>query len=141
MNILQAITSTGSALQVVRAQTIQTSHSSASSRRAITSTTYSHYTNGAGNLPSSNCGGGDLLVRLINKLMWWYFLPLFKIRGRTWDLHMIDSTFIEYHLVNKFYVNEFYPKNFKLIYLMRRWWHFCEFFDVFKIYNGNIWRI
>ncbi|CAH1710399.1 unnamed protein product [Chironomus riparius] len=43
MDILQTITPTGGALQVVRAQ-IQTSHSS--SRRAITSTTYSHYTNG-----------------------------------------------------------------------------------------------
>lgn len=72
MNILQTITSTGSALQVVRAQTIQTSHSSASSRRAITSTTYSsHYTNGGttANNPPSNGSGGDLLVRLINKLM------------------------------------------------------------------------
>lgn len=77
MNILQTITSTGGALQVVRAQTIQTSHSS-SRRAAITSSTYSHYTNNNNHhmaatatptttaMNGGSSSGGDLLVRLIN---------------------------------------------------------------------------
>ncbi|KAG5674453.1 hypothetical protein PVAND_004423 [Polypedilum vanderplanki] len=62
MNILQTITSTGGALQVVRAQTIQTSHSS-SRRAAITSTTYSsQYTNGCSSTTAnSSTMNGDLL--------------------------------------------------------------------------------
>lgn len=82
MDILQTITSTGGALQVVRAQ-IQTSHSS--SRRAITSTTYSHYTNGtstaavASDVNSSM--SSDLLVRLINKLIVLFAVCCMRMRS------------------------------------------------------------
>lgn len=70
MNILQTITSNGGALQVIQAQTVQKS----SSRRAITSTTYSsqfssNFTNGVGHgsFSSGHPTNSDLLVRLINK--------------------------------------------------------------------------
>lgn len=70
MNILQTITSNGGALQVIQAQTVQKS----SSRRAITSTTYStafssnFTTNGVGHgsFSSGHPMNSDLLVRLIN---------------------------------------------------------------------------
>jgi hypothetical protein len=67
MNILQTITSNGGALQVIQAQTVQKS----SSRRAITSTTYSshfssNFTNGHGSFSSGHPMSSDLLVRLIN---------------------------------------------------------------------------
>lgn len=69
MNILQTITSNGGALQVIQAQTVQKS----SSRRAITSTTYSssfssNFTNGVGHgsFSSGHPMNNDLLVRLIS---------------------------------------------------------------------------
>lgn len=72
MNILQTITSNGGALQVIQAQTVQKS----SSRRAITSTTYSsqfssNFTNGVGNgsFSSGHPMNSDLLVRLIEVLV------------------------------------------------------------------------
>lgn len=68
MNILQTITANGGALQVIQAQTVQKS----SSRRAITSTTYSsqfssNFTNGVGHgsFSSGHPRNSDLLVRLI----------------------------------------------------------------------------
>lgn len=73
MNILQTITSNGGALQVIQAQTVQKS----SSRRAITSTTYSshfssNFTNGVGHgsFSSGHPMNSDLLVRLINVFLW-----------------------------------------------------------------------
>lgn len=68
MNILQTITSNGGALQVIQAQTVQKS----SSRRAITSSTYSSQfcTTGNSPFPSGHRLSGDLLVRLINALLW-----------------------------------------------------------------------
>lgn len=61
MNILQTITSNGGALQVIQAHSVQKS----SSRRAITSTTYSsqfssNFTNGFS--PPRHIGDGDLLA-------------------------------------------------------------------------------
>lgn len=68
MNILQTITSNGGALQVIQAQSVQKS----SSRRAITSTSYSsqfssNFTNGVGHgsYSSGHPMTSDLLVRLI----------------------------------------------------------------------------
>ena len=73
MNILQTITSNGGALQVIQAQTVQKS----SSRRAITSTTYSshfssNFTNGVGHgsFSSGHPMSSDLLVRLISVFLW-----------------------------------------------------------------------
>lgn len=84
MNILQTITSNGGALQVIQAQKVQKS----SSRRAITSTTYSsqfssNFTNGVGHgsFLSGHPMNSDLLVRLINK-----FCDLLI------DLHLFPST-------------------------------------------------
>lgn len=69
MNIFQTITSNGGALQVIQAQTVQKS----SSRRAISSTTYSsqfssNFANGAGHgsFSSGHPMNSDLLVRLID---------------------------------------------------------------------------
>lgn len=64
MNILQTITSNGGALQVIQAQTVQKS----SSRRAITSSTFSSQFCTTDNSPFSSGHrlSGDLSVRLIN---------------------------------------------------------------------------
>lgn len=68
MNILQTITSNGGALQVIQAHTVQKS----SSRRAVTSSTYSSQfcTTANSVFPSDHRLSGDLLVRLINALLW-----------------------------------------------------------------------